>query len=106
MPTPENPFPLFRFAGEQIEPVAAGDMVILLRRNGAVQLINSCFDNPRLDFSSEALTDVDREISALKKKAVALAIAATNPKLMEMLLEAASDPAAIEALKAQTGMHS
>lgn len=85
----------FTFPGagaEDLSPFETGDMLLVLRRNGAVQAINLGYDRSRLNLSPQELTEDDRTIQANAKKLIALALAASNEKLMAILVEISEHP--------------
>lgn len=96
MPTNSSPFNLLRHSTEDIAPIENGDVILILRRNGAAQVINAGLDPARRELPMENLTPEERELQAISKKAVALALAATNPKLMQILLDVAAHPDAVD----------
>ncbi|PZR92300.1 MAG: hypothetical protein DI537_14035 [Stutzerimonas stutzeri] len=96
MPTPPSVFTSFRPSTDEVEPIREGDCLLILRKDGSVQVINPAYNRVRLTLPEEEQTEADRQIIRQGEKLFALALAATNDKLMDFLLSVAQDPTVVD----------
>lgn len=99
------------FSQTPIEPgselVQPGDVALLLKKDGTCQALTFGYDRNRLLQPSTSLTDEDKAMLEQGRKLFALAFACGHPKLMQLLIDIASDPNVIdlETLRASVTRH-
>jgi hypothetical protein len=87
--------------------IEAGDVALLLKKDGTAQALTFGYDCSKLSQPNAVLTDEDNHMVEQGKKLFALAFAASHPKLLQVLMDIASDPDVVdvETLKAATVRH-
>lgn len=105
----DTPNVLTDMRGTQIPgaDLAVGDVALVLKKDGSVQAINFGYDARRLLQPNESMTEDDKAMQKQGQRLFALALAAQNPQIMDMLLAIATDPEVInfDALKGMARMH-
>lgn len=91
-----NVFTTFASTPAQDQAIEAGDVALVLKKNGSVQAINFGYDRSRLNLPEVDQTDADKAMIEQGRKLFALALAATHPVLMQLLLDIASDPEIVD----------
>ena len=76
--------------------VEKGDAALILKRDGSVQAVTFGIDRSRLSLPSDQHTEEDQKAMLQGAKLFALAFAAGNQKLLNTLMNIASDPDVID----------
>lgn len=107
MPTNPNLFTSLRADDQAKSIVEPGDVALLLKRDGSVQALNFGYDVSKLQTPEAQWSDDERAMQKQGARLFALAVAATHPQLMQILLDIAADPEIIdfEKLRSMTQVH-
>lgn len=107
MPNNPNIFATFRPEQQSESIVETGDVALLLKRDGSVQALNFGYDASRIRLPEDQWSEEDKFMQKQGAKLFALALAATHPQMMQILLDIAADPDVVdlEKLKAMSRVH-
>lgn len=76
--------------------VEAGDVALLIKKNGQTMALNFGYDAGRLALPAEEQNDDDRAMILQGQKLFALCLAAQNEQIMALLLRIAADPDVVD----------
>lgn len=99
------------FSQPLVEPtqglIQPGDVALVLKADGTTQALTFGYDRARLSLPADQQTEDDQKMLLQGAKLFALAFAAGHPKLMNTLINIASDPdvADLDTLRASSVRH-
>lgn len=87
--------------------IEAGDVALILKKDGSVQALNFGYDATRLLLPEDQMTADDKAMQRQGQKLFALGLAAQNPVVMQLLLNLSNDPEVVNLskLRSMTQVH-
>lgn len=78
------------------QTIDSGDVALLLKADGRIQALTFGYDRTRLSLPADQHTEKDRKMLDQGARLFALAFAVGHPKLMQVLIDIASDPDVVD----------